>query len=314
MAIELAEQQGDVYWTAKEISVDKDIQDIRVNMTVSESHGVTTTLRLFTLYELFAGRDYWLGRVMRMFPRPDIERMASTFGFFELAVHAPFYNKINEALHLNTDEFYLSYAKDPLLLERMQFVESIINDEDDLVSLAAFSLVEGAVLYSSFAFIKHFQARGKNKLMNVVRGINFSVRDEDLHCKGGAWLYQQLMREKFEAKLMTDTDLKVLEMRIKETAARILEHEMRIAEMIFELGPMEGITLEAMQTFIESRVNLCLSHLNIGPIVDKIGDNPIADWFYKDINLVQLHDFFTGIGNSYNRDWDESKFVWSTPT
>jgi len=309
-AIELAKLQTSIFWTDDEINVDKDIQDIRVNMSLSESHGVTTTLRLFTLYELFAGRDYWLGRVMRMFPRPDIERMAAVFGFFELNVHAPFYNKINEALHLNTDEFYLSYVKDPILKERMEDIESLICDEDDLLSLAGFSMVEGAVLYSAFAFLKHFQARGKNKLLNVVRGINFSVRDEDLHCKGGAWLFGQLMSEKKAAGLLSDTDIRVLEIRIKETAAQILEHELRIAEMIFELGPMEGITLDAMQTFIESRINVCLSQLNIGPLVDKVGDNPIADWFYKDINMVQFHDFFTGIGNSYNRDWDESKFLW----
>lgn len=89
VALELADKQMSIFWTADEISVAKDIQDIRVNMTEAEAHGVITTLRLFTLYELVAGRDYWLGRIMRRFPRPDIQRMASTFGFFELNVHAP---------------------------------------------------------------------------------------------------------------------------------------------------------------------------------------------------------------------------------
>lgn len=88
-ALEFSQQQMSIFWTADEINVEKDIQDIRVNMTEAEAHGVITTLRLFTLYELVAGRDYWLGRVMRRFPRPDIERMATTFGFFELAIHAP---------------------------------------------------------------------------------------------------------------------------------------------------------------------------------------------------------------------------------
>lgn len=88
-ALEFADKQMSIFWTAHEINVEKDIQDIRVNMTEAEAHGVITTLRLFTLYELVAGRDYWLGRVLRRFPRPDVERMAATFGFFELAVHAP---------------------------------------------------------------------------------------------------------------------------------------------------------------------------------------------------------------------------------
>ena len=52
----------------------------------------------------------------------------------------------------------------------------MIGDPDDMVSVATFSLVEGVILYSAFGFLKHYQSQGKNKLMNVVRGINFSVR------------------------------------------------------------------------------------------------------------------------------------------
>lgn len=308
-AIAFAETQESIFWTATEINVEKDIQDIRVNMTEAEAHGVITTLKLFTLYELVAGRDYWLGRVMRRFPRPDINRMAACFGFFELNVHAPFYNKINEALMVNTDEFYTDYVKDETLKARMDFVEDIVRNDDDLLSLAAFSLVEGAVLYSSFAFLKHFQARGKNKLMNVVRGINFSVRDENLHCEGGAWLYHQLLTEKLQSGELNQEGVGDLEKRILQTARNIALHEFRIVDMIFEKGGMEGITPQSMKSFIKSRLLLCLSKLGI-ELGEEVGDNPIAEWFYTDINAVQLHDFFTGIGNQYNRNWDQSKLTW----
>lgn len=308
-AIAYADTQMSIYWLASEIAVEKDIQDMRVNMTESEVHGVMTTLKLFTLYELVAGRDYWLGRVMKRFPRPDVERMASTFGFFELNVHAPFYNKINEALLVNTDEFYLSYLDDPLLKERMEFVETLVTNDSDLLSLGAFSMVEGAVLYSSFAFLKHFQAEGKNKLLNVVRGINFSVRDENLHCEGGAWLFKTLMAEMREAGQFTDADYSVLADKLTMCAHKIYEHEARIADMIFEKGDMEGISKDHLKTFIRSRVNMCLANLGLDPIF-VIRENPIADWFYKAINSVSLHDFFSGIGNSYNRNWDEAAFSW----
>ena len=114
-AVEFAEQQRSIFWTPEEIDVAKDVQDIKVNMTEAESHGVLTTLKLFTLYELKAGAEYWNSRIMTAFPRPDIMMMASAFSFFELNVHAPFYNKLNEALNVNTDDFYLSYKKDPIL-------------------------------------------------------------------------------------------------------------------------------------------------------------------------------------------------------
>ena len=66
---------------------------------------------------------------------------------------------------------------------------------DILKSIAVFSMIEGAILYSSFAFLKHFQAEGKNKLVNVTAGINFSVRDENLHSMAGAWLFKTLLAE-----------------------------------------------------------------------------------------------------------------------
>lgn len=309
VAIELAEKQESIFWTAKEINVEKDIQDIKVNMTEAEAHGVITTLRLFTLYELAAGSDYWLGRVMRRFPRPDIHRMAATFGFFELGVHAPFYNKLNEALNLNTDDFYLSYVDDPKLAERMEFVEDCITHKDDLLSLGAFSMIEGAVLYSSFAFLKHFQAKGKNKLLNVVRGINFSVRDENLHCVGGSWLFNQLKKEKVEEGSLSERDLETLNLKLEACAEQVYEHESYIVDLIFSKGEIEGITSEQMKTFVKSRVNLCLEQLGVKPIFE-VHNNIVGEWFYDNINSITLNDFFTGIGSSYNRHWSEEDFKW----
>lgn len=298
-AVEASDKQISVFWPADEICVEKDIQDIRVNMTPAEAHGVVTTLRLFTLYELRAGSDYWLGRVMKEFPRPDIQRAASTFGFFELNVHAPFYNKINDALMLNTDEFYLSYVKDPTLASRIEFIDSAVSDEDLLVSLGTFSMIEGAVLYSSFAFLKHFQTNGKNKLLNVVRGVNFSARDENIHAEFGAWLHNELCKEMGVAPSE----------RLINVASDIYDHECRIVDMIFEKGEIDGITPEQLKAFIKSRINICLENLGLSPMFE-VKNDIISTWFYKNINSVQLNDFFTGVGNSYNRNWDETKFKW----
>jgi ribonucleotide reductase beta subunit family protein with ferritin-like domain len=307
--VEMAKQQNEVFWLADEIKVEKDVQDIMVNMTESERHGVITVLKLFTLYELVIGKEYWGNRVMKTFPRPDIQMMASAFSYFELNVHAPFYNKLNEALHLNTEEFYTSYVDDPVLKERMRFVEKSVISKKDLVSVGAFSLIEGAVLYSAFAFLKHFQSVGKNKLLNVVRGINFSVRDENLHCLGGAWIYNQLKKEMIEAGEEDEQYFKDVEEEIRAVASKIYEHEARIVDMIFEEGPMDGITDIQMKRFIESRINICLKNLEIKPIFESTY-NPIADWFYDGINAYQMNDFFTGVGNSYNRNWSEDSFSW----
>jgi ribonucleoside-diphosphate reductase beta chain len=310
-AIEFAETQEEVFWTANEIDVDKDIQDMLVNMTPAEYHGVVTTLKLFTLYELVAGNEYWGGRFKRMFPRHDIRQMAATFAYTELGIHAPFYNKINKALNLDTDEFYTDYVNDPTLKSRMEFVEGTINHECDLTSIGAFSMIEGGVLYGAFGFLKHFQANGKNKLLNVVSGINFSVRDENLHCEGGAWAFKQLLHEKLEAG--ESVDIEALRERLIKAAHALAEHEFRIIDMIFEKGDIENITAEDMKAFVLSRVNVCLNNLDIKSqwVVVK---NPVADWFYDDINMPKFGDFFVAVSSEYNRNWREKGFTWQLST
>lgn len=303
--IEFADQQLKVFWTAEEINVEKDIQDVLVNFTESEKHAVITTLKLFSIYETHAGSEYWGGRFKKMFNGAEFHRMASVFSMFELAVHAPFYNKINQLLHIDTPEFYMSYLDNPVLKERVEHIGEIIDHPDDLISLAAFSMVEGVILYSSFAFLKHYQSQGKNKLMNIVRGINFSVRDESLHSLGGAWAF----KHKLSQNNYSEVYKKEIEVKVREVANRIYEHECQIIAMLFEKGEIKGITAHQLECFVQSRVNECLSELGFEKEFN-VKYNPIASWFYDGINKFQFNDFFSAVGREYNRNWDQSEFKW----
>lgn len=313
-AIEFAEQQEDIFWMAGEIEMEKDLHDLHNSLTEQELHGVTTVLRLFTLYELHVGNEYWLDYVRKKFQRPEIQRMASLFGMMELNVHAPFYDRLNEVMGLKTDEFYSSYEHDPLLKARMDWIESQFKGDDPLFTTAVGSITEGAILYSNFAFLKHFQAEGKNKLVNMTAGINFSVRDENLHSLAGAWLYSTIKEEMLEQagrsvqeNIALTSHIHRVERDIRRVCEEVLEHESRIIDMIFEKGDIVGITAHQMKQFIKSRLNLCLAQLDIEPIWE-IDYDPISKWFYKNINSGQLHDFFHKQGNNYTRDWKEENF------
>ncbi len=303
--IEFANQQWKIFWFPDEIKVEKDIQDVLVNFTEAEKHAVITTLKLFSLYETHAGDEYWLGRYRKIFEGAEFHRMASVFGAFELAVHAPFYNKINELLHINTPEFFLSYQDVPALKQRIDFIGEMIDHPDDLVSLAAFSMVEGVILYSSFAFLKHYQTKGKNKLLNTVRGINFSLRDENLHSLAGAWSFK--LKKKLSNLTVEQQDQ--LREKIIEIAKTIYLHEKEIIELTFSKGTIEGITAHQIDNFVQSRINLCLGELGYDPIFE-VTYNPIADTFYKAIGDFSSNDVFSGVGAEYHRGWNEEGFVY----
>lgn len=313
MAIEFAKQQAEIIWFPTEIEVEKDLHDLKTNCTEAEYHGVISTLKLFTLYELNVGNDYWQNYVSKVFPRPDIQRMASTFSFMELGVHAPFYNKINEVLGLDNEEFYNSYKEDEVLANRMAWIGKRTEKRDTvydiLKSVGIFSMIEGAILYSSFAFLKSFNSAGKNIFANINAGINFSAIDETLHSQAGAWLFRTLLDEAWLDGGISLEDMAQLTSELEDTAMVILEHEAIIIDKIFEKGPIKGITNKQLVHFVESRLDICLENLGFKAIF-KPSYNPIAKWFYKDIESTTLHDFFSSTGNDYNRSWKEKSFIW----
>lgn len=309
MAEELAKKQRSIFWTAEEIPVENDKQDFLVNMSPAEQAAVKTTLKLFTIYELILGGEVWGDRIFKAFPRPEVQMMSNAFSFAELNMHAPFYAKLNQTLMIDTEEFYDSYKNDPVLAERIAFVHQAIEDDDLLYALSVFTLMENCVLYSNFAFLKHFQSGGKNLLQNVISGINFSARDENLHATGGAWLFNTTLHE-YAATVARDrfeSERGALFERVRAVAAYVYQHEARIIEMLFEHGPIPGIEQGDLETFVKSRVNLTLENMQMEPLFD-ISDNPIADWFYSGINGTQFHDFFQVTGNEYNRSVGESEF------
>lgn len=174
-ALDFVNEQNKILWFPDEVHVEKDVQDVRTNLTEAERHGVITTLKLFTKYELIVGDEYW-SALCNVIKKPAcISRMANNFSYIEQNIHAPFYSNINNALGLGTEDFYSEYVNDATLAERIAFLEAHAKGSLDNF-LTVLALTEGAVLYSSFAFLKHFQNQGKNKIINIVKGINFSVR------------------------------------------------------------------------------------------------------------------------------------------
>jgi ribonucleoside-diphosphate reductase beta chain len=164
-------------------------------------------------------------------------------------------------------------------------------------------MVEGVVLYSQFAFLKHYQSEGKNKLLNVVRGINYSVRDENLHAKGTAYAFRE------KTKDYTAGQLQEVRTKLVTVAGLIHEHELQIIAGMFSKGKIDGITPLQLDNFVKSRINECFADMGLAKVYE-IDYNPIAAWFYKGINDFKFNDFFSGIGNEYHKNWDEQAFKW----
>jgi ribonucleotide reductase beta subunit family protein with ferritin-like domain len=298
-------------WFPDEIKVEKDKHQLMTEMSEASRHGIMTTLKLFTQYEIFAGSEYWGGRFRKIMRGPEFERMASVFAAFELGIHKPFYQQINQVFNLDTDEFYEAYVDDPVLKSRMEFLDSMVNHPNDLVSLGVFSMIEGAILYSAFGFLKSFQSNGKNEIKHTVSGVDFSLLDENLHSVAGATCFAHMIKEMREDGVLQDWEVQSIYSILLNAARKILEHEVAIIKKIFEKGSIPGVTELQLINFVKSRLNECLVNLGIGVQEEfKVDYNPIREWFYKSITSYKMHDFFNTSGSQYVRNWNAEDFVW----
>lgn len=307
-ALIASEKQESILWPASEIDVEGDLHCLKTELTESEYHGVMQVLPLFTKTELVVGQDYWNGRFKRMFPRPVFENLGSMFGMVELCVHARFYSEIDRVLGLNNKEFYTSFEEDEVLKARSDFIDNMVVDKNDALSVAVFSIIEGAVLYSAFAFMMHFQANTKNKIPKIVSGITFSVKDENLHSEAGAWAFRTLKAEQEELGIYDSS----VEKKITDAALAIYQNEKDINKKLFEKGDIKGYREEDANCFMRKRINLCLANLGLEPLFNDDEKDVIGEWFYKAIGGERSNDFFYSLSGSYNRDWTQDKFTWVT--
>lgn len=308
-AIEAARRQFSTLWSAEELGVEKDENDVRTLMTEGERKGLITVLKLFTQYELEIGSEFWSGKFSRMFPRPDIQRAANAFAFTELNSHAPFYDLINKTLNLANDEFYNSWKEDSVLVDRIAFVEHYINTEHPYSVLAAFSFMEGVVLYSSFAFLKSFNMSGHNLIPHIAAGIDISCKEEHSHFQFSSWTYRQLMLEETDLGLVTPKQKTELETMCHNLAKTVYDHEVRIIDKIFEFGGIRTITKEEILHFIRNRIDIVLKGLNASPLFN---DDPgvVSDWFYDALSTYKYSDFFNNNNIQYVRNWSKSDLVF----
>jgi len=302
-ALEFNKAQASHQWTADQIEVDGDLMQYHTEFTDSEKHGINTVLKLFTLYEIHVN-NYWIDVVYRNFPQHEIRMAATTFAAIE-SQHGLFYDKVNKGLGLSSKEFHLSFLEDPDMKERHEFIGRSLalgnsgNDEDLAVSLATFTFIEGVILYSSFAFLISFQHSPKDKLKNTFTGLSYSVRDEALHADFGSWLFNTFTKE-------YGISMESIKDRIVDIAEQSLKVEEKIIDNIFSAGKIEGITDTQLKNFVKSRINKKLKDIGIDPIYE-VSYNPVASWFYKKINQIELTDFFDRSPTAYTNNWNFGK-------
>ena len=298
-------KQAQAFWLHTEIPMSGDVKDWNERLTEKEKNLVGNILLGFAQTEC-AVSDYWTQKVVKWFPKHEIQQMAMMFGSQE-TIHAVAYSYLNETLGL--DDFK-GFLYEPATADR--FDNLVAYEGSSTVgigqSLAVFSaFAEGVSLYSAFAVLYSFQMR--NLLKGIGQQMKWSVRDESLHSKMGCQLFRHMCEE----------DPGLLELcreGILNAAKVMLKLEEGYIDKMFEQGDIEGMKKYDLINFIKKRTNEKLVELGYLDLGSYFGYDPESasklDWFYHLTGGHTHTDFFAIRPTDYSKanegeDWSD---VW----
>jgi ribonucleoside-diphosphate reductase beta chain len=297
-------KQHQAHWLHTEIPMMSDINDWKQNLTETEKNIIGSILKGFAQTETVVN-DYWSNLVTKWFRKPEVIKMAVTFGAFE-TIHAEAYSLLNEELGLDDFSEFLedktTMAKIEALMNIRDSHDGSINYAEVARSLAIFSaFTEGVNLFSSFAVLLSFKLR--NKLKGVGQIVEWSIRDESLHSEAGCWLFRQLLNDNPELnthKLKQD---------IIDAAHASLKLELDFINKVYEMGDLEGCTQYDLTNFIKHRVNTKMKDLGYESIIENIDEDSVTRmrWFDNLSGGKQHSDFFATRVTNYSKGvqkWD----------
>lgn len=315
-ASKAAISQMAIFWPAEELGVEEDAGDFYTKLTEGEREGILTLQTVLTQYELMiGGEEMWGGRISAMFPRREIQRACAVFAMVELNSHAPFYDLINKALNLATDEFYTTWKRDKDLSQHISWIGKQAETGDPLEATAALAFLEGVMLFSAFAFFKSFNSRGYNMIPHFVAGIDGSAKDENYHSMFSAWLYRTCLTERVASNNMTLNQANQLDAKVQRMAMDVHNHEIAMIDRIFAHAPetIRTVSKDEMQHFIRDRTNVVLERLGQPKLFNQ-EPGVISGWFYQSLSTYKHSDFFASTQLQYTRNWNKEKLAFTEDT
>jgi ribonucleoside-diphosphate reductase beta chain len=298
-------KQAQSFWLHTEIPMSGDVKDWKEKLNEKEKNLVGNILLGFAQTEC-AVSDYWTQKVVKWFPKHEIQQMAMMFGSQE-TIHAVAYSYLNETLML---EDYEAFLHEPATANRFDNLVAYEGNDPKKIakSLAVFSaFAEGVSLYSAFAVLYSFQMR--NLLKGIGQQMKWSVRDESLHSKMGCQLFRHMCEE--DASLLDDCREDVI-----KAAETMVELETAYIYKMFEAGDIEGIKANDLINFIKKRTNeklFELGYTDLGSYFPYTEESAAAlDWFYHLTGGHTHTDFFAIRPTDYSKANEGESFedVW----
>lgn len=289
-AVEKAISHEKIHWGEWEAKLQDDVAQWKTGaISAQEKEHITAILRLFTQSDVAVGTNY-LEYYIPKFKNNEIRAMLTSFVNREF-VHQRAYALLNDTLGLPEEEYsaFLDYKS---MKDKIDFMGDIdTNSHAGIAKAIARSVMnEGMSLFSAFAMLLNYQRTGKMRGMCEI--VEWSVRDETMHCDGMVQLFREFCNE--HPRIVTDEFKADIYQMFRDGVAL----EDKVIETAFEMGTVEGITPEEIKRYIRYIADRRLIQLGLKGNW-KIKDNPLQ-WLEWVLNGDSFKNFFEGTVTDYN--------------
>lgn len=288
----LEHQHG--HWTAKEVGdLTRDCNTCKLHAKPHELHGIEFLLASFVPYEIEV-ECYWIGRMWKRFPHPELRGLFVTIGSFE-HIHTDGYDQLLVSWDVDLSK-YKQFFESPLFKERRQLIDDALNGDDDMKSISTMALVEGVALFAQFAYLQSFVKKGLLEQLDNL--IEWSSRDEgSIHLRAAAGIFRELEKEGESL----DRNWWFNQCQI------FFQQEMLIVDEMFKYGDPRGITKKDLIEFVKHRINYVSEWLGFDPVFN-IENTVVQKWFYKAHHLPVDRDGFNSRITEYGKGYNFSKW------
>ena len=288
-AFEFYELSEKMHWIVNEIPMHQDIIDWNTKLTQPEKDFLTHIFRFFTQGDIDVGSAY-AEKYLPLFKKPEVRMMLSSFCARE-AVHIHAYSHLIDTLGM-PETTYKQFHEYEVMQEKHNYFESFMNKPKEnivqqMVAVSAFT--EGMQLFSSFIMLLNFTRF--NKMNGMGQAISWSIRDEQTHFDGLAWLFRTYIKENRE--LWVDE----LKSELYTIAENMVLLEDKFIDLAFGLNAIEGLTKEEVKQYIRYIADRRLIGLSLKGIF-KVKKNPLP-WVEEILNAPEHGNFFEVRASAY---------------
>lgn len=290
-------------WTVEEVDFSTDLTDLRVKLSVAESHLIKRLVAFFATGDSIVSNNLVLN-LYKHLNAPEA-RIYLSRQLYEEALHVQFYLTLLD-----------TYVPDPSeRAEAFRAVESIasiqrkaafcfkwidsIRDVERLetraqrrqflLNLICFAAcIEGLFFFASFAYVYFLRSRGL--LHGLAAGTNWVFRDESAHM---AFAFRAVDTIRQEEPGLFDA---ALEGQVRQMLAEAIECEVQFAEDLLS-GGVAGLSAREVRTYLEFCADQRLSTLGFArhyhaknpfPFMDLQDVQELANFFERRVSAYQV--------------------------